>query len=54
MAMRGLYVCGLGLVLYSTFLIDHFDLFGLRQVVLQLRGKRTLPKKRVPQRTKWL
>ena len=38
MAMRRLYVCGLGLVLYSTFLIDHFDLFGLRQVVLYFRG----------------
>ncbi len=29
---------GWGLALYSTFVIDHFDLFGLRQVWLSFRG----------------
>jgi protein-S-isoprenylcysteine O-methyltransferase Ste14 len=37
--LTGLFLSGVGLVLLSTFLIDHFDLFGLRQVVLHFRGR---------------
>ena len=37
--LRALFAFGFGLVLVSTFLINHFDLFGLRQVWLQLIGK---------------
>ena len=37
--IRGLFACGFGLVLVTTFLINHFELFGLRQVWLHLRGR---------------
>jgi len=33
------FFAGFGLVFYATFLIDHFDLFGVRHAVLALRGR---------------
>jgi protein-S-isoprenylcysteine O-methyltransferase Ste14 len=39
----GLYLFGWALLLYTTFLIDHFDLFGLKQVWRRLRGSAYRP-----------
>jgi protein-S-isoprenylcysteine O-methyltransferase Ste14 len=41
--IHGLYAFGWGLVLLATFLINHFDLFGLRQAWLALRGREYTP-----------
>lgn len=35
---QGAFLLGIATILYATFLIDHFDLFGLRQAWLALRG----------------
>jgi protein-S-isoprenylcysteine O-methyltransferase Ste14 len=37
--LYALYASGWALLLYTTFLLNHFDLFGLRQVWLQFRGR---------------
>ena len=37
--VRAVYFTGWGMLLYATALIDHFDLFGLRQAWLGFRGR---------------
>jgi protein-S-isoprenylcysteine O-methyltransferase Ste14 len=49
--MYAVFAAGWALLLYTTFLIDHFDLFGLRQVWLQLVGRTMTP---LEFKTPWL
>jgi len=39
LALHGLYLGSWALLLYATFLINHFDLFGLRQAWLAFRRR---------------
>lgn len=41
--LQGAYFFGWALLLFATALIDHFDLFGLRQAWLAFRGRRYVP-----------
>ena len=41
--MYGVFAAGWVLVLMATFLINHFDLFGMRQVWLTLRKQEHTP-----------
>jgi methanethiol S-methyltransferase len=46
-----IYAAGWALLFYATFLLDHFDLFGLRQVWLNLVAKPITP---LTFKTPWL
>jgi len=39
----GLFAAGWLIVFFSTFMIDHFELFGLRQAVTYFRGRPDVP-----------
>lgn len=55
MILWALFGLGWGIVLVSTFLLNHFELFGLQQAWLHLRGRRAEPPElRQPLFYKWV
>jgi protein-S-isoprenylcysteine O-methyltransferase Ste14 len=55
MLLWALFLAGWGIVLLSTFLINHFELFGLQQAWLHLRGQEAAaPVFRQPLFYKWV
>lgn len=49
------FAAGWGIVLLSTFLLNHFELFGLQQAWLHMRGRETTPPElRQPLFYKWV
>lgn len=53
--LQAIFWAGWGLVLLSTFLIDHFELFGLQQVFARLRGKPLPPPEfKTPSLYRWV
>ena len=51
LVIHSIHALGWALLLYSTFLINHFDLFGLRQVWLYAMGR---PYRQLQFKTPWL
>lgn len=55
LVLQGIFWAGWGLVLLSTFLINHFELFGLQQVYAHLRDKRLPPPEfKTPSLYRWV
>src|SRR6476660_2231546 len=53
--LTAMFFAGFGIVLLSTFLINHFELFGLQQAWLNMRGRQAAPPKfRKPLFYKWV